>query len=92
MNWSQHAAKRAQQRGIPPLIDEWLDSYGEQMYDGRGALVLYFSKKSIRQMERAYGSSPVRKLSEWHDAYKVVNTYDGTTITIGHRRRRLWRR
>jgi len=92
MNWSEHAAKRAQQRGIPPLIDEWLDAYGEEVYDGHGATVLYFSKKSIRMMERAYGSSPVRKLSEWHDAYKVVSSNDGKVITLGHRRRRLWRR
>lgn len=62
------------------------------MYDGHGATVLYFSKRSIREMERVYGSLPVRKLSEWHDAYKVVSTYDGTTITLGRRRRRLWRR
>lgn len=92
MNWSEHAAMRAQQRGIPPLIDEWLDAYGEEVYDGHGATVRFFSKKSIRNMEKAYGSLPVRKLSEWHDAYKVVSTDDGTTITIGHRRGRIWRR
>jgi hypothetical protein len=92
VNWSEHAAKQAQRRGIPPLIDEWLDSYGEEVYDGHGATVRYFSKRSIREMEKAYGSLPVRKLSEWHDAYKVVSIDDGTVITIGHRRRRLWRR
>jgi hypothetical protein len=92
MNWTVHAQTRAQQRGIPPLIEAWLDEFGEAEYDGNGAVVRYFSRKSIRRMERAFGSPPVRRMSEYLRAYKVESSHDGATITIGHRRRRVRRK
>jgi len=88
---TKHASIRAQQRGIPPFIDHLLDCYGEEQYDGHGGVVLYLNKKSIRQMERDMGHRPVARLAEWLDAYKVTTT-DGTTITIGHRVRKVQRR
>lgn len=88
---TQHAVTRAQQRGIPPLVDELLDRYGQEQHDGRGAVVLYLDKRSIRLMERDFGRRPVARLAEWLDAYKVCST-DGQTITIGHRTRRIWRK
>ena len=92
MNWTQHAEIRARQRGIPPLIEEWLVEFGEEDYDGQGARRMYFSKKSIRNMEREFGRAPVRKLSEWFNVYKVEALENGSIITIGHRYQRLWRR
>lgn len=86
-----HAQVRAQQRGIPPMVDELLDRYGHEEHDGHGAVVLYMNKSSIRQMERDLGRRPVARLSEWFDAYKVKGA-DGRTITVGHRTRRLWRK
>ena len=88
---TRHAEVRAQQRGIPPLLDQWLDLYGQEEHDGRGAVVLYLSKASIRSLERDFGRGPVARLAEWLDAYKVKTT-DGKTITVGHRTCRLWRR
>jgi len=84
--------KRAQQRGIPPLIVQWLDAYGDEIYDGKGACVVYFSRKSIRDLERAFGRSPVRKLSEWLDVYKVEDSATSQVITVGHRYNRLKRK
>lgn len=92
MNWTAHAEIRSRQRGIPRLIEEWLDGYGEESYDGMGARVIFFSKKSIRKMEREFGRAPVRKLSEWLDVYKVEDTATSRIITIGHRFRRLRRK
>ena|SRR5258708_18260437 len=89
---TKHATIRAQQRGIPPLIEQWLDQFGDEDYDGHGAVRIYFSRKSIRAMERAFGRGPVRRLSEYLDAYKVENSHDGQIITVGHRTKRLWRR
>ena len=89
---SQHAQIRAQQRGIPPLMEEMLDRFGHEIYDGNGAVIVYLDKQSIRQMERELGREPVRRLATWHDAYKVCSTDDGSTITIGHRTKRLWRK
>ena len=87
-----HAQIRAQQRGIPPLMDELLDRFGREIHDGHGAVTVYLDKDSIRRMERELGREPVRRLSTWHDAYKVRRTDDGSTITFGHRTKRLWRK
>ena len=89
---TDHAHTRAQQRGIPPLIDDLLDRYGRELYDGHGAVIVHFDKTSIRQMERDMGREPVRRLNTWHDAYKVRSAHDGSTITVGHRTQRLRRR
>ncbi len=88
---TRHAEVRAQQRGIPPLVDQLLDLYGQESHDGHGGIVLYLNKMSIRNMERDMGSRPVARLAEWLNAYKVQNS-DGNTITIGHRNQRIWRK
>ncbi len=89
---SIHANIRAQQRGIPPLIDLWLDMYGHEEYSGSGTKVVYFDKKSRRAMERDMGREPIRKCEEWLNAYKVVDSHQGQTITLGHRFKRVHRK
>ncbi len=89
---SAHASRRAQGRGIPPLVSSLLDLYGHELYDGHGGLVFYFDKASRRRMEKDLGREPVRRLSEWLDAYKVTSCRDGITITVGHRYMRIKRR
>lgn len=91
-SFSTHAAIRAQQRGIPPMMDQLLDLYGKEQYDGHGGVVLYFDKNSIRCMERDMGREPVRRLSTWRNAYKVKSVHDGCTITTGLRSERIWRK
>ena len=88
---TQHAILRAQQRGIPPMIDQLLDLYGCEEYDGHGAMIVYLSKASIRNMERDMGRRPIARLAEWLDAYKV-RAADGRTVTIGHRIKRIRRK
>lgn len=89
---SKHASVRAQQRGVPPFIIELLDRYGQCQYDGQGAVIQYFNKQSLRDMERDLGRKPVSRLAEWHNAYKVLSTNDGCTITVGRRHRRIRRK
>lgn len=67
---TRHAATRAQQRGIPPLVDQLLDLYGQEEHDGHGAVVRYLSKSSIRAMEQDMGRRPVASMAEWLDAYR----------------------
>jgi len=88
---TRHSAIRAQQRGIPPLVDELLDRYGKEEHDGHGATTVYLDKESIRKIERDWGRAPAARLSGWFDAYKVRSA-DGKTITIGHRTQRIWRK
>lgn len=89
---SRHSAIRAQQRGIPPLIADLLDLYGQAQYDGHGGLIKFFNNTSIRKMEIVMGRQPVSCFSQWLDAYKVENVTNGEIITIGHRHGRIHRR
>ncbi len=87
-----HAAVRAQQRAIPPLVDRLLDEFGEQVYDGHGCIRLYFSHRSVKEMERTLGRQPVGLFKRYLHAYKVESCYDGSTITKGWRTRRIPKR
>ncbi len=90
---TRHAAIRAQQRGIEPGIDDLLDRYGREQYDGHGAVVLYFDKASIRNMGRELGPRYVsRVIGDWRNVYKVSSLDNGCTITQGHRTQRIHRR
>lgn len=89
---SRHAAIRAQQRAVPPLIEDWLTRYGAKQHDGHGGVIRYFSKKSVRKLEQAFGAAVVRALSRYLDRYRVESAVDGTTITVGHRIARVRRR
>jgi hypothetical protein len=73
------------------MIDELLDRYGEERYDGHGHVIKFFSKTSKRNVERDWGRRPVACISQWMDAYKVSST-DGIVITCGHRHKRIQRR
>lgn len=83
--FSGHALQRAQQRGIPPLITDWLLNYGERSFDGRGAVIRYFSRKSVRRIERDLGSVPVKRMSEFLRCYLVESADDGLVITVSKR-------
>lgn len=83
-----HASKQMQRRGIPPLIVQWLDEFGEETHDHHGAITRHFSKAARRRLERSVGRQPVRKIDEWFNAYLVTST-DGALITVGFRYRRI---
>ena len=88
MSNTQHAQARIQQRGIPPLIIQWLEAFGEEQHDHHGAVILHFSKKSRRLLEKNFGSTPIRRLSEWLNAYAVIGS-NGDLITTGLRWKRI---
>ncbi len=85
--YTKHAVQRAQQRGIPPLIRDWLFAYGKENYDGNGAIIRYFTNDSIRKMERDFGREPVRRMSEFMRCY-LVESNDGYVMTVGKRHRK----
>ena len=86
---SRHAATRMQQRGLPPLVLQWLEDYGSERYDGHGGVIRYFDKRARRALERAVGREPVRRMHEWLNSYAVF-AHDGTAVTVGRRHKRLW--
>lgn len=82
---TKHAVLRAQQRGVPLLIQNWLLDYGKEAFDGSGSVIRYFSRESIRRMEREIGSTPIKRLSEYLRCYLVQSSRDGAIITVGKR-------
>ena len=93
MPYSHHAEVRAQQRGIPPLINTWLIDYGDEVFDGHGGLIRYFTQQSIRRMERELGKTPVQRMSEYLRCYLVQSSDGAEIITVGkrHPRKHIWR-
>ena len=91
--YTNHAAIRSQQRGIPPVIGDWLIAYGEEEYDGRGGVVRYFSTTGIREMEYEVGVKPIQKMAEYLRCYLVQDSDTGSVITIGkrHANKHIWR-
>lgn len=85
---SRHAVTRAQQRGIPPLIVEWLIAYGEEQPANRGARVVYFTKRSRKRIAQDNGDLIVRRLLGLLNAYAVIAS-DGQLITCGHRIKKI---
>jgi hypothetical protein len=80
-----HANIRAQQRGIPPLIQYWLLDYGAEEFDGRGGVVRYFSNACIKNMEREIGKTALKRMSEYLRCYLIQSSTDGAVITVGKR-------
>ena len=93
ISYTQHAATRSQQRGIPPLVSTWLLDYGEEIYDGHGGIVRCFTPYSIRVMEREIGRAPLKRMSEFLRCYLVQSSSDGAVITVGkrHQKKHIWR-
>ena len=86
--YSKHCLQRNQQRCIPPVVHYWLSEFGEEKYDGHGAIKVYFSSKSIKVMERSLGRHFVRENKKYLNAYRVEGT-DGSVITSGWREKRI---
>lgn len=89
MTETRHAAARAQQRALPPFVDFLLDEFGEELHDGHGAVRIYFSHKSVRRMEQAFGHQPVTLFKRYFRAYKVESLLDGCVIKRGWRTGRI---
>jgi len=85
LTYSQHAAERTQQRGIPNEIASLLVDYGNEIFDGHGGVVRYFTQKSIRTMSNDIGPDTVKKISEYLRCYLVQSSNDGAVITVGKR-------
>ncbi|MDP3087603.1 MAG: hypothetical protein Q8M99_05385 [Methylotenera sp.] len=88
---SKHAKIRAQQRGIPACMNEILDLYGNEQHDGHGGVIFYLDKTSIQDIEQDMGRQSARRLDNSLNAYKVINSMHGVTVTTGHRHARIWR-
>lgn len=83
-----HAMVRAQQRGIPAAVIDWVLRYGRERHDHRGASVYFFDKRARRKLGAEVGGAAGRVCDEFGDVYAVVNAF-GAVVTVGHRTKRL---
>ncbi len=84
---SKHARQRMQQRAIPPLMVDLLYRFGREQQQS-GSTVLYFDKKSRERARKAL-EDMTQRFDKLSDAYLVEADDGATTITVGHRVRRL---
>lgn len=54
---SIHSESVHNQRGIPPLITDLLERFGQSQYDGHGGVVRFFNTKSVRKMKKPWVGS-----------------------------------
>lgn len=88
MKMTLHAEVRAQQRGIPTLIREWLLDYGA-VKTSHGAQVRYFDKVAKKRLQRDVGTAVVDRLGDLLNIYLVEGTDE--IVTVGHRTKRIKR-
>jgi len=86
---SNHATARCKQRGIPPLIREWLINYGDEIYDHHGGIIYHFTREARRKLEKNFGRDAVSRLNEWLNAYVVLSVEGGVLITAGIRYKKI---
>ena len=84
---SDHAKRRAQQRGIPLAVVRLLLAYGQKKRVA-GGMCLYFGPKSRRRLARKLGRA-YAKLEKHLSVYAILDGKRDTVITVGHRYARI---
>ena len=80
---SQHADKRAQQRGIDKVALPLLFAYGKREFDGKGGIRYLMTATSLATLRRAVGHT--KQVEALAGVYAVVSAENQTVITVGHR-------
>jgi hypothetical protein len=88
---TRHAEERARDRAVPPIVLDWLFSYGQRAPAGDGAECLFFNKSSRRILQRELGGWAYTKLEPKFDAYAILAS-DGAIITTGYRHKKIRRK
>ena len=86
MEHTEHSQIRVQQRGIPPLILQWLDDYGTST-PSNGAMRVCFDHAARKRLSDAIGHQVVDRLGDLLNIYMVAGEHK--IVTAGHRTRRF---
>ena len=86
-DFTRHGGSRAQKRGIPSLVIDWLMAYG-RVARRRGADVYFFDHAARKALRRSIGAPVYRRIADLLDAYAVISD-EGQIITTGWRYKRL---
>lgn len=88
MQLTKHTKKRQKQRAINNQTIHYLQLYGSKQYDGHGAIVVFFDKKSKNKMQYKHIALSNKELN----VYMVLDCNDRTVITTGYRFKKIHRR
>ncbi|MBI5716623.1 MAG: hypothetical protein HZC37_02925 [Burkholderiales bacterium] len=78
---TRHAAVRQQQRCIPPLVVDWLLSYGSRE-KSFGAIKVRFDRRSRKELSRDVGRRAVSLMSKYLCAALIVDPSTDKVITV----------
>lgn len=86
MELSQHAARRGQQRAIPPMIVDLLLRFGAAEPAGGNTEKLFFDKRARRHVA-TYTGGCIRAIDESLNAYIIVSGQ--MVVTTGYRLKKI---
>ena len=86
---TKHAKERMVKRAIPPLIVDWLMTYGNETHAADGANIHFFDKKCRKKLKSTIGALPYSRLEDQMECYLVAK--DGVVLTVGHRSKKIKR-
>ncbi len=78
---TKHAAKRMQQRCIPPLVIEWLLDYGHRQ-PSFDAVRVSFDRQAKKEISRSVGPQVVSLLAKYFNSAIVVAPDTDEIITV----------
>lgn len=92
-NFTNHAALRLQQRGIPSVVSDLLIAYGDEKFDGHGGVIRYFSAIGLQELTSDLGNESTKLMDKYRNCYLVQANDDGVVITVAkrHNKKHIWR-
>ena len=88
LDLTKHAAKRCQQRAIPPFVVDLVMRFGRWEKAGGGVERVFIDKGARKEIERYVGPRFIKTLERHLDVYLVVGAGE-TVITAAHRLERI---
>jgi hypothetical protein len=82
MNLTLHAQTRLEQRGVSPVIIDWLEQYGA-IEPQEGAELIYFNHRSLKRLA-SYTGGISNKIDKLKSIYQLRGN-NGNIITTGYR-------
>ena len=89
MHMTKHAHVRCQQRGVQPLIRQWLIDYGAEEKTPDGCVKRFFDQSSRRRLAADFGPKVVDRMGDLMSSYLVET--GSVIVTAGVRTRRFHR-
>ena len=88
LSLTHHARQRRRERGIPPIVLNWLLDHGAEHYQHDGTVIRYFDKRARKLLNSIVGHEATSRMSKFLAAY-AVTADDGHIITAGFRYKRI---